>query len=128
MSWLVLGRPARFGQVHLRVIRRRCQAGCAPGVTSRRAQHGWQVPGQRGQDCPVGPVWLWPGHLTPEHRDLLTGHQDLGVLGRLAAAQQDQPAEDRTMIRQSSRTHRNGDPAATDPSGQTAAHSTCGEF
>ena len=34
----------------------------------------------------------------------------------------------RTMIRYSSRTHMNRDPAATYPSGQTAAHSTCGKL
>jgi hypothetical protein len=31
--------------------------------------------------------------LTPEYRDLMTEHNDLRVLRRLAAAQQDQPAE-----------------------------------
>jgi hypothetical protein len=51
------------------------------------AQHGWQQPGQRRQDRPVGPVWLAPGDLTPEHRDLMAEHHDLGILGRLAAAQ-----------------------------------------
>ncbi len=58
------------------------------------AQHNRQVPGKRGPDRPVGPGRPGPGHLTPEHRDLMTEHQDLGVLGRLAAARQDQPAED----------------------------------
>jgi len=32
--------------------------------------------------------------LTPEHRDLMTEHHDLGLLGRLAATQQHKPAED----------------------------------
>ena len=31
MSWLVRGRPSRSGYVHLRVIRRRCQASSVPG-------------------------------------------------------------------------------------------------
>jgi hypothetical protein len=31
------------------------------------AQHGWQLPGQRRQDGPAGPVRLWPDDLTPEH-------------------------------------------------------------
>ena len=35
ISWLILGRPDRFGYVHLRVIRQRCQAKSVPGVTSR---------------------------------------------------------------------------------------------
>jgi hypothetical protein len=39
ISWLVPGRPDRFGYVHLRVIRRRCQASDVPGVTSRCARH-----------------------------------------------------------------------------------------
>ncbi len=35
ICWLVPGRPGRFGYVHLRVIRRRCQASSGPGVTNR---------------------------------------------------------------------------------------------
>ena len=50
------------------------------------AQHGRQPPGQRRQDRPVGLVRLRAGDPTPQHRDLMTEHQDLGVLGRLAAA------------------------------------------
>jgi hypothetical protein len=34
ISWLILGRPGWFGYVHLRAIRRRCQASSVPGVTS----------------------------------------------------------------------------------------------
>jgi hypothetical protein len=41
----------------------------------------------------VGPVRLRPGDLTPEHRDLMTEHHDLRVLGRLAAAEQHEPAK-----------------------------------
>jgi hypothetical protein len=58
------------------------------------AQHGWKQPGQCCQDDTVGPVGLGPGDLTPEHRDLMTEHHDLGILGCLAAAEQRQPAED----------------------------------
>ncbi len=58
------------------------------------AQHGWKQPGQRRQDRPVGPVRRGPGDLTPEHRDLMTEHHDLRMLGRLAAAEQHQPAKD----------------------------------
>jgi hypothetical protein len=58
------------------------------------AQHSWQLPGQRRQDGTVGPVRPGPGHLTAEPYDLMTEHHDLGILGRLAAAQQHQPAED----------------------------------
>jgi hypothetical protein len=56
-------------------------------------RHGWQQPGQRRQDRPVGAVRLRPGELTPQHRDLMTERHDLRILGRLAAAQQ-QPAKD----------------------------------
>jgi hypothetical protein len=42
----------------------------------------------------TGQVRLGPGDLTAEHRDLMTEHHDLRVLGRLAAAEQHQPAED----------------------------------
>jgi hypothetical protein len=63
------------------------------------AQRSWQQPGQRRRDCPVGPVRLRPGDLTAEHRDLMAEHQDLRIPGRLAAAEQHQPAKDRTMIK-----------------------------
>ena len=58
------------------------------------AQHGWQMPGQRGQDRPVGPVRFRLGDLTPEHRNLMAEHHDLRLLGRRAATEQHQPAED----------------------------------
>jgi hypothetical protein len=58
------------------------------------AQHGWQQPGERRQERPVGPVRLRPGDLTPEHRDLMAEHHDLRIPGRLAAAEQHQPAKD----------------------------------
>ena len=82
ISWLVLGRPGGFGYVHVRVISRRCQASSVPSVTNRWAR------------STVGPVRLGPGDLAPEHRDLLTEHHDLRVLGRLAAAEQHKPAKD----------------------------------
>ena len=58
------------------------------------AQRRWQQPGQRHQDRTVRPVRLGPGHLTAEHHHLMAQHQDLRVLRRPAAAQQDQPAGD----------------------------------
>ena len=94
MSWLMRGRPVRSGYVHLRVISRRCQASSVPGVTSRWAQHGRQLPGQRRQDGAVGPVRLGPGDLAAEHRDFVPENHDLRLLVRLAAAEQRQPAED----------------------------------
>ena len=41
--------------------------------------------GRARQDRPVTPVRLGPGDLTPQHRDLLTEHHDLRILGRLTA-------------------------------------------
>ncbi len=58
------------------------------------APAGWQQAGQRGQDRPVGPVWPGTGDLATQDRYLMTEHHDLGVLRRLAAAQQVQPAKD----------------------------------
>jgi hypothetical protein len=58
------------------------------------AQHGWQLPGQCRHDGAVGPVRLGPGDLTTEHRDLMTENHDLRILGRMAVAEQHQPAED----------------------------------
>ncbi len=103
ISWLVPGRPDRLGYVRLRVIRRRCQASSVPGVTSRLARN--TVSSSRASAArtrPVGPVRLGPGDLTPEHRDLMTEHHDLRVLGRLASAEQHQPAEypDRDQVEQ----------------------------
>ena len=55
---------------------------------------GRRQPGQRRKDRPVSPVRPGPGSLTPKHRDLMTEHHDLRIFGRLAAAQQHQPAKD----------------------------------
>jgi hypothetical protein len=51
-----------------------------------------QQPGQGGEYHPVDPVQLRPGMLLPQDRDLLTQHQQLGVLRRRRARQQHQPA------------------------------------
>jgi hypothetical protein len=77
-----------------------CDQAAVPGQQRARrdepmgAQHGGQQPGERCQDRPIGPVRLRPGDLTPQHRDLMTEHHDLRILGRLAAAKQHEPAED----------------------------------
>jgi hypothetical protein len=49
--------------------------------------------GQRGQDGPVGPVEPGTGDLAAQDRDLMAQHHDLGILRRLPAAEQLQPAE-----------------------------------
>ena len=61
-----------------------------PAATQRGREHL----AQRRQDRPISPVRRRPGDLTAQHHDLVTQHHDLGVLGRLTAAQQDQPADD----------------------------------
>ena len=43
-----------------------------------------------GQGCEDGTIWLggaWPGDLSAQHRDLVSQHQDLGVLGGLPAGE-----------------------------------------
>jgi len=106
ISWQVPGRPGRFGQVHLRVTRRRCQ-----GQQSSRPdqpavpQRGWQQPGKRRQDRAVSQVRPGPGHLAAERHHLMPQHKDFRVFGRLAATQQDQPAEhpDHDQVHQTDR-------------------------
>ncbi len=68
-----------------------CDQAAVPGQQRARrdkpmsAQIGWQQPGERGQDRPVGPVRLRPGDMTSE---IMAEHHDLCILGCLAAAQQ----------------------------------------
>src|SRR6266516_7276372 len=83
---------------------------------------------QPGDHPPAGPVRCGPGHLAAEHHHLLAQHQDLRVLGRLTAAQQDQPAKDRTMIKYSRRKDMDRDHASTPPPTPTASQSPCIEF
>src|ERR1039457_2801377 len=47
---------------------------------------------ERGEDCAVGPVQPGPGIGAAQHGDLVPQHQQLGVLGSRAPAEQDQPA------------------------------------
>jgi hypothetical protein len=58
------------------------------------AQRGWQQPGQCRQHRAVGPTRLRAGDLAPQHHHLVPEDHNLRVLGCLAAAKQDQPAED----------------------------------
>jgi hypothetical protein len=39
---------------------------------------------------------VWPGDLSAQHRDLMAQHEDLGVLGRLPAGQEREPADELT--------------------------------
>ena len=58
------------------------------------AQPGGQQPGQCGQNRPVGPVEPGPGDLAAQDGEFMAEDQDLGVLRRLPAAEQLQPAKD----------------------------------
>jgi hypothetical protein len=70
-----------FGQVHLFLIRRRCQARRVPGVTIRRTRRcPGSSPCQGGDHGPVGPVRFRAGDLAARHRDLVPQYQDLHVL------------------------------------------------
>src|SRR6266540_2766783 len=51
--------------------------------------------GQRREDGPARPGERWPGDLSAQHRDLMSQHEDLGVVGRLAAGQA-KPADELT--------------------------------
>jgi len=92
------------------------------------AQAGWQQAGQCGQDRPVGPVRPGTGDLATQDRYLMTEHHDLGVLRRLAAAEQVQPAKDLDdgEVQKSNRHDR--DLASSRSAGQTAGHSLRAEF
>ena len=59
-------RAHRFGRVHLRVIRRRCQASRFPAQPVGCPQRGWHQLRQCRQDRAVGPVRPGPGHLAAE--------------------------------------------------------------
>ena len=107
-GWVLPGQPQHQGADGLagprsawpvRVRPFACDQLAVPGQQRARrdkpvgAQHGWQQPGQRRQDGAIGPVRLGPGDLAPQYRDLVTEHHDFRVLGRLAAAEQHQPAD-----------------------------------
>jgi hypothetical protein len=49
---------------------------------------------QRGQDRPVGPVQARSWIPAAQHRDLMTQHEQFGVLARTRPRQQHQPADD----------------------------------
>jgi hypothetical protein len=42
---------------------------------------GWQQPREPGQHRSVGPVEPRPGHLPPQHRDLMAQQQELSIRG-----------------------------------------------
>jgi hypothetical protein len=50
-----------------------------------------KVPGQGGEDRPVGPIQAWLGVGTSQDRLLVTQDQDLHVLVRIGSGQQRQP-------------------------------------
>jgi Cysteine-rich secretory protein family len=111
-------RPARIGPLT-------SDQAAVPGQQGSRRdqsaapQRGGQQPSQGCQDRAIGPVRPGTGylaaqhhHLMAQHHHLMAQHQDLRVLGRLAAAQQDQPAEhpDRDQVQQTDRHERRACP------------------
>jgi hypothetical protein len=68
---------------------------------------GGKQPGQRRQDGAVCPGRAWPSDLTAQDHDLVSEYEELGVLGRLAAAEQGEPTDDlaEAQVEQSQRLH-----------------------
>jgi hypothetical protein len=58
----------------------------------RRGRSG-QQPRESSKHGAVGPVYPRPAHLSPQHRDLVAQHQQLGVLGGRASRQQRKPPQ-----------------------------------
>ena len=65
---------------------------CAGGNQPVYPQPCWQEPDQRSEDRAVGPVEPGPRLGAAQHGDLVPQHEQLGVLGGRAPADQDQPA------------------------------------
>jgi hypothetical protein len=55
---------------------------------------GGEQPGQRPAHGAVRPAGAGPGDLSAQARDLVSQHEDLGVVGRLLAGQQREPADE----------------------------------
>ena len=91
ISWLVRGRPGRFGYVRLRVIRWRCQASSVPCLTSRWAR---SAAGSSRASAARTARSAQSGDLTPQHRDLMTEHHDLRILDASLRPSSHQPAKD----------------------------------
>ncbi len=68
---------------------------------------GGERSGQRRQDGAVWSRQAWPGDLTAQDRDLVPSYEEFGVLGRLAAGQQREPADElaEDQVEQSQRFH-----------------------
>ena len=66
-----------------------------------------EQPGQRRQNGAVCPGRAWPSDLTAQDHDLVSEYKELGVLGRLAAAEQGEPTDDlaEAQVKQSQRLH-----------------------
>ena len=97
-SRISLAGPQAAGQARARPLAP--DQAAVPGQQRARRDHamapqpGGQQPGQCGQDRPAGPAEPGPGDLTAQDREFMAQDQDLGVLRRLAAAEQLQPAKD----------------------------------
>jgi hypothetical protein len=102
-AWPCCCGPATPGQTRSPTTMPR-QQGCRRDQPAA-ARCGREPPGQCRQDGPVGPARPRAGDLTAEHHHLMTQDHDLHLLGRLAAAQQDQPPEEpnRDQVQQADR-------------------------
>jgi len=57
----------------------------------------WEESAQCREDGPVWPGGVRSGDLSAQHRDLVSQHEQLGVLGRLPTGEQCEPAEELTQ-------------------------------
>ncbi len=63
---------------------------CARRDQAMPPQHWWQPPDERGEDRSIRPVQAGLRVGSAQHGDFVTQHQELDVLGRRRAAQQQQ--------------------------------------
>lgn len=84
---LCLG-PMPPDQLSMPAQQRRRRHESTPPTPSR------EQPGQRREHRTVRPEGAWPSDLSAQDHDLVSQHENLGVLGRLLAGQQREPAEE----------------------------------
>ena len=93
ISAAIGGRPGVFGYVQCAAINRRCHANSVAGVTSRHTAAHAAAAGRAQRTAPDPTKTTSDAPPTAQHRNLVTQHQNLGVLRALRTPQQDQPSE-----------------------------------
>jgi hypothetical protein len=74
--------------------RARARAACAiPDWHAHGDAAGWAAAAQRAEECPVNPGQHWAGVVSARYGELVSEHQDLGVLGCIGSAEQCQAAQ-----------------------------------